>query len=263
MGTKPVKPNLSPFTDELRSVITAEFGQTDKFKSIFKPWALKNGECLRPMDRLNIIIGLALRLTEKEIIECVNNERAKDGLNPIRLTTLFYYRQAYGSFIDEVYVVLAQRIGEVYNFADKLYRIKKYNELAKYVEESVMSDVKENKFDDLSIKKGNFYIRVLEKMNIEMGKVSLADMLSTSRAKIALEKDRTHIPELTNKDMRQVMKDVFRKRYENQLPVSTEVKSEETISEKKIESADKTIAEPETMEFTEQENTIINNDASS
>lgn len=242
MGNFPTRPEakLSAFTDELRSVIISEFGQTDKFKSIFRSWTLKSGDHLRPMDRLNIIIGLALRLTEREIIDSVNAERAKDGLPNIKMLTLLYYRTGYQSFIDEVYIVLAQRIGEVYSFADKLYRVGKYNELARYVEKSVMKDVEADNFNDLSIKKGNFYLRILEKINIEMGKVSLADMLKSDRAKDALEKDRTEIPELKGKDIRQIMKDVFTKRYANQLPVpaSVEVTSEEIKEEPIIEQSE-------------------------
>jgi hypothetical protein len=243
MGEKVIKPEakLAMFTDELRSVIIAEFGQTDKFKSVFRSWSLKSGDHLRPMDRLNIIIGLALRMTEEEIIKAVNAERSKDGLSTVRMMTLLYYRSAYGSFIDEVYIVLAQRIGEVYSFTDKLYRLGKYNELAKYVEKSVMLDVQADKFDDLSIKKGNFYLRILEKINIEMGKVSLATMMESKRAKETIEKDRTAIPELTGKDLRQIMKDVIKNKYAEQLPVKVEAKVEEIIEqpENKLEDANK------------------------
>src|SRR5690242_2953314 len=99
--------------EQLVAVVDAEW---DNFK-FNRTLNVGNGEKLRAEDRKQIVIGLAIRMTDKEILTMVNKQRRADGLVDADIANLNYHRAKYKDIIDEVYVYAAKRIGEVYSFA--------------------------------------------------------------------------------------------------------------------------------------------------
>lgn len=206
-------------TQELRDVIRANM--PDKFIGLQKDnrsLAAQNvNRYLRNEDVEQIILGLALKFTTKEILHIVTEQRAKDGLPPIENHNLTYYRVKYSELIDEVYTVAALRIGEVYSNADKIVRIARYNELADALRTRVMEDV-EGEIDDLSIKKMNTYLRVLDRMNVEMGNVPMSKMIRRNPK----EPDEDGTPDdgsgLSKEETMELIKKALDEKYRKQLP---------------------------------------------
>jgi predicted house-cleaning noncanonical NTP pyrophosphatase (MazG superfamily) len=207
-------------TQELREVIQAHM--PDKFKGIQENRQLNAAKnvastWLRDEDVEEIIIGLALKLTSKEILTIVSEKRQKDGLPPVESNNLTYYRTKYSEIIDEVYTLAALRIGEIYSNADKIVRIARYNELADALRTRVMEDI-EGEIDDLSIKKMNTYLRVLDRVNIEMGNIPMSKMIRRQQK----EPDESGTPDdgigLSKEETIDLIKKALNEKYKNQLP---------------------------------------------
>lgn len=208
-------------TQELRSVIDTELNETFQRKLRTQP-----GD-LRYEDKCTILIGLALRLTEKEITAVINKQRAEIGLKPFSEKGIYYYRKQYGELIDQIYTTCVLRIGEIYKFADKFYRISRYNELADVLRQTVISDF-DTEINDMSIKKANLYIKVLDRLNTEMGNVSLKDMVRRL-PKEELEEDNPEAAiSLSKDDVKLLFDEIIKDRYSTQLPIPISRKIEFT-----------------------------------
>jgi len=166
---------MEEISEELESIIQNYFGHK-LGDGVNKYSDLKPGDKIEFDDKTTIVVGLALRLTEKEIIVILNHRRKEKGLDPVNIKTLSYYRKKYAEIIDEIYIEATLRIGSIYKFSDKLYRISRYNELATMLRNVSVQSLKFG-IDDDGLKVINLYIRTLDRLNVEMGSKSLGDMI--------------------------------------------------------------------------------------
>ena len=169
----PVKENASTIVKEAESVIESYFGR--RLKQQYT--ANEDGVKFEDVERNEIIISLAMKMREQEILDSLNTKRKAAGLNPINLRNLSYYRKRYGELIDEVWMTCFTRITEIYSFTDKLYRLARYDELAKLAHQNVLPDFQSGVVTDLSLKKGNFFLKLMLAINTEMGDVDYNKMI--------------------------------------------------------------------------------------
>lgn len=203
-------------TDEMRSIIEAEMG--DKLlRTTGDPE--KDRYALRRSDLEEIILGLAMRLTEKEILHIVNDNRREAGLEAVSVS-IAYYRKKYQDIIDEVYANATLRIGEIYRYSDKMIRISKYNDLAEALQQRVQSRL-ENPAADMeeTLKMTNTFIRVLDRLNIEMGSPTLGKLALTRNRPWEKPEEEKPVPvNLTKEEMKELTRESIKERYKNQLP---------------------------------------------
>lgn len=210
--------------EELTDVVNTHLD--DKFKRLFADF---QGRVMRPEDHKTIIIAMAMRYTNREIVKMVNESREADGLTPCLLNDLGYYRRKYQEIIDEVYIQAGLRIGEIYSLADKMVRIARYNEIGEAFRDEIMKDFdKPTGIDDFTVKKSHLYLKILSGMNTEMGAMPMAKMLRPSK----IEEDEPLTPEekFSKAEMAELVKSSVEARYKNQLPQSS--------IEKKLEFTD-------------------------
>lgn len=211
---------------ELNSVIDAYVGPG--LEALVNSGESINGLKLRPSDQKKIIVGLAMRMNEKQILIHVNRERTKDGFQPISTNNLKYWRAKFSKVIDEVYAVAATRIGEIYNTADKIVRISRYHELGEAFFDSIKTDIDhEGGIDDLTIKKTNTYIKILGLMNVELGSMPMAKTLKEPSFVDDGDKEK----ELTRDEIKGIVADGIKERYANQLPsgITEQVKKADEV----------------------------------
>jgi hypothetical protein len=166
-----------------------------------------------------------MKFTQVEIIAMVNNQRRKEKLPDVQYSNLGYWRKKFAHIIDEVYAVTVLRIGEIYSTADKIVRISRYHELAQYFREAVIGDFEVNSVDDFTIKKSNVYVRILDRINSEMGDTPLNKMIRhTPKESFEDSKD---VP-LTKDEMQDLVKKELDQRYAAQLPSAIQEKIEFT-----------------------------------
>lgn len=224
MGTSPR--NLDEFlygkqlNQELRSVIDTYFEDSVKYNRFLN---VSKGEKLRPDDHKTIILGLAMRMTEKEILVMVNKSRRENGLIDADIQNLSYYRKKYGEIIDEVYIEATLRIGEIYSTADKMVRVARLHELAEVFRESVMEDAQGQGINTLTNQKANTYIRILDRMNVEVGAMPLAKMINRPNNK-PNENNEPIDSKLENAEIAELVKSAISERYEHLLPSAIEQK---------------------------------------
>jgi len=180
---------------------------------------LPDGSHVTIEEREEMIIGLALKMTDREILKMLNDARLEANKPIIQFRTLLYYRKKYSELIDEVYATAVLRIGDIYRFSDKLYRISRYNELAEVLRDKVMGDmIDEETPSERSIKLANLYLRLLDRVNVEMGgKTLLEGMIKRSGQEN--EDDGKDI-NLTKEEVRALVKTEISERYSAQLPKS-------------------------------------------
>jgi len=196
--------------ETIRGYLGDKFGKTERRELI-------NDDGQDPVtmsDREIIVIGLALRMTNNEIARMVNDERKKYDRPAITGFSISYYRKKYSDLVDEVYSEIAVRIGEIYTYADKLKRIGRYDELAQLMRQKVVAEFEgAGEPSETALKIANLYIRVLDKLNAEMGGKSLLDGMIQRRGE-------DNLPDtgLPANDMKEVIQDTLEARYANQLP---------------------------------------------
>lgn len=119
-------------------------------------------------DLETLLIGLVLRLSDAEVAKTVNEQRTERKEEPISHNLVFHYRKQYAAEIDSLYALAAMHVGEIFKYADKLFRIGRYDALASLLDGHVTSafEGSPNEFD---LKVGNLYIKVLDRLNVEMG----------------------------------------------------------------------------------------------
>jgi hypothetical protein len=160
-----------------------------------------------------IIICLAVKIDEETIFNTIKEERERNGKQVPLIRTLAYYRKKYADLIDEVWVTVATRIGEVYSFTDKVYRLSRYNELATALEQYVVPNIKNGDVDKTLLQATNIYMNALRNINAEMGGVTLEKASSTKKL------PEHEIPTVEGEvDVQKVLEDLVKKRFENQLP---------------------------------------------
>lgn len=164
-------------------------------------------------DKEYVILGMALRMTEKEIRVLVNQRRHEAGLPPVQSVTVQYYRKRFDKLIDEVYAVATLRIGEIYSLADKLVRVDRLNQMGEIVLGQAMTRLKDDP-DDLAIKMGNLGLRILDRMNVEMG--SPVGMVKRILPKE--DEDNPDKIQLKPGEVKGVLAEVLSERYAGQLP---------------------------------------------
>jgi len=215
MGHAPdITPQVSQsaeLTPELQSLIRMELAE--KFASVLNPSNTGISK-LRRKDQELFIMCMALRMTEAESLVAVNRQRKEDGLPAdIIVQNFVYYRKKYQSLIDEVYSVAVLRIGEIYSLADKLVRVARYNELGRLFYENLKPEVRSGIITDSTIKKTNTFIKLMERMNVEMGGRTLNESIIINRP------DRPENPIVNKDEVKQIFKDKLNEKYSAQLPV--------------------------------------------
>lgn len=162
-----------------------------------------------------VITALALRFTNSEVVELLNQGR-EVPLN-ITVQSINEFRKKYDDIIDEVYAVSVLRIGQLFKFSDKVVRISSLDRMAKALENHVSRELA-GEFNDLSIKKGRLFLQVLAQLDKEMGGRSLKDMIKLPKS---MDESQDDAPSnLTKEEMRKMISDAIVERYSNQLPAS-------------------------------------------
>lgn len=159
-----------------------------------------------------IIIGLAVRMREEEIYAALKVERDKAGRTMPSERSLSYYRKKYTDLIDEVWATFAMRIGDVYSYTDKVYRLGKWQELTSALEGYVVQNIKAGGVDKTLIAMTNLYMNAMRNINAEMGGVPL-EKISTRKPSEDNEKSI-----VDGVDVKKVLEDLVNKRFEAQLP---------------------------------------------
>ena len=199
-------------TPELQSLIRLELAE--KFASIFSSSGQSGISKLRRKDQELYIMSLAIRMTESEAIVAINKQRIEDGFpGDVTYANVLYYRKKYQTLIDEVYTVAVLRIGEIYNLADKLVRVARYNELGTMFFNNLKPEVRSGIITDSTIKKTNTFIKLMERMNVEMGGKTLNESIIINRP------DRPENPIVDKEEVKQIFKDKLNEKYSAQLPV--------------------------------------------
>lgn len=124
-------------------------------------------------DEINIrdlmVTGLALRLNTLEIIKAIKVDHPEwnpvDGRGKSKVQIA---KDLYGDLIDELYVAMATRIGDIYRFTDKIYRLKCYNDLAESIHSYFGPRCAIGLFDKQTIAVGNLLVKILDRTNSEM-----------------------------------------------------------------------------------------------
>jgi hypothetical protein len=160
-----------------------------------------------------VIIGLALRIDEETIFNSIKEEREKEGKQVPYIRSLSYYRKKYAELIDEIWVTVATRIGEVYSFTDKVYRLSRYNELANALEDYVIPTIKAGIIDKSLAVATNLYMNTLRNINAEMGGITLEKV---STRKPSQDKEQTVV--VDGVDVTKTLEDLVAKRFQAQLP---------------------------------------------
>lgn len=206
-------------SDEVRSIVRQELGKRldSENSEVGRSGIRMPGE-----DREIIIIGMALRFSHVEIQRLIDIDRELRGDPPLKILTWQFtrMREQYGELIDEIYAVTVVRIGEICSFADKTYRVSRLNEFAVLLEKQVITALQLGNIADIDVKLGNLYLRVMEKMNMEMGGKTLIDMLKIAqspRSKVLGEETDT----FTKEEVKDMFSRAIKDRYRGQLPVET------------------------------------------
>lgn len=212
MGLRTDDHHIDTIIEKANAVIGAYF---NNFPGIGKTLGLTEDE------RDYILVGLALRFTDRQIISSLNEKRKQAGLQQTVLLNLLYYRKEYKELIDDIYVVTATRIGELFRFADKVHRIQVYNRLATGLEKAVIPAFDTGVIDENDIKLGNMLLKVMDRMDSEMGSKPLTGML---RKVNYLDDDKPTAGNISQKDAIDLIKQELDSRYKAQLPQAIEAK---------------------------------------
>ncbi len=124
-----------------------------------------------------ILIGLALRMSKEEIEQQVLKEIPDAKLEDAQGSLVTYYRRKYREAIDELYAVVATQIGDVYRYTDKLYRLSRFNSLVDAADKVLAPRLNAGIMDDITFKTGNLYIKLMEKINFEMGNQNIGRLI--------------------------------------------------------------------------------------
>jgi hypothetical protein len=124
-----------------------------------------------------ILVGLALRMSREEIEKQVLKEVPDAKLNDAQGSLVHYYRRKYREAIDELYAVVATQIGDVYRYTDKLYRLSRFNSLVDAADKVLSPRLQAGLMDDVTFKTGNLYIKLMEKINFEMGNQNIGRLI--------------------------------------------------------------------------------------
>lgn len=205
--------------DRVGSIIAQELGE-----NWYKKTNLDDGKHIEHEDRKSIVIGMALRMTEKEILKMVNDRRVKANLPLLIPTNLYYYRKKYAEIIDQVYANIAFRIGETFRFADKIFRISRMSDLAEILYEKAVDGLRNNVGgpDDVTLKLTNLYLKASDKINQEMGGKSLVDHFKPHTKQ---DDEDEKLPDLLEKDDVSL---ILNEKYGAQLPKAITQKIEFT-----------------------------------
>jgi hypothetical protein len=189
--------------DQLVSLIRAHLPQSIAVGKLRK---------LNQDDLENILVGLALRFSDTEVAKYVNAERKQRGEDEeISYNLVFHYRKQFADTIDTLYGLAAQRVGELFKYADKLHRIGRYNAIASALDKHVMDDFTGPLPTEFGLKMANVYIKVLDRLNDEMGKKPL--ILQRNR-----EDDDGQDKQLPKDEIAIAVKVAIEERYSKQLP---------------------------------------------
>src|SRR3990172_13276832 len=172
-------------------------------------------------ERETVLVGLVLRLSQKEILREINRIRQIQGIKPLDHFYIGSFKRRYGTIIDELYANAAIRIGEIYKYSDKLFRIGRYNELAGVLHKTVVDQLEMGIDEDIVIKKAHLYLKVLQNLNAEMGNVTMKDMIRR-RPKEDADEDR----QLNKDEFKELVAQMITDRYKHILPPSISQKIE-------------------------------------
>ena len=157
-----------------------------------------------------VLVGIALRMSEADIEKLV-----RSYIPDAKLTTSFdkksyvsIYRRQYRDLIDELYAIVATQVGDVYRYADKIYRIGRIHSVCQAIDRIFSSRIAGGDIDDSTVKVGHLLFKALQMMNSEMGNASLGKMVRYSVRKGDDDKNTTP----------QTPEEYFREKYGNQLP---------------------------------------------
>ena len=116
-----------------------------------------------------LVTGLALRMNTLEISKAILLEFPDwAAVDPRGKSKVDLARKEYGELIDELYVAMATRIGDIYRFTDKMYRLKVYNDLAESIHRYFKPRVDIGLFDKETIAVGSLLVKILDRTNAEM-----------------------------------------------------------------------------------------------
>jgi len=217
----------SQVTDEMKSSLLSRIKMT------------RQGKTLDNEDAAELLMGLALRISDREVLNIVNARLQAKGLKLQDATTITYYKRQYSDLIDEIWAQGMMRIGEIYCFADKFHRIHKLNKLALALEMK-MNKYLEFGYDDTTHKVINTWMRVLTKMQEETGFFTVKDVQNKLKEQGPTDNIDTDekIP-LT----KQELIDLMAGRFQNQLPKAKEIEAKNIDANKeKVENAEEVIA---------------------
>ncbi len=196
----------------------------DKFLDAKNNLVFDEEERLRPIDRKRIILGLAMRFTNNEIIGMVNQYRSEENLPPVSIGHTAYYRKKYGDIIDEIYIENVVRINEIYKYADKVVRVARINELSDLYYSSIKNEfsISDGKVTSEINVQTNTLLRLFDRMKVEVGDPSVNGMLRRNNRNKEKHADNSEFEDISldKNDVSQLLE----KRYANQLPSSIEKK---------------------------------------
>jgi len=207
--------------NEMKVIIASHFGEH---------WTPPTGAGghLDEEDKTRILIGFGLRLSASDILKIVNESRKQKNQHSLEVSHMNYYKQKYGDLIDELYANAILRIGEIYKFSDKLYRIARFNELAEVLHHRLIDELEQgvDSVDETTLKRANLYIKVLEKINVEMGGTSVKDMIRRRKDREEDENDKNDVTNLSKQEISQIISQSIEDRYKGQLPPTIREKIE-------------------------------------
>ena len=161
----------------------------------------------------NLMVATLLKYRTSEAKRFVNTERIRRGLQPIEIDKrdIYNFKRVYAGAIDKAYVAVGTYIGDLHPFADKIHRIGILNSIVENLEH-----VKEELLlaDDFTLKKANLLIKALDRMNVEMGSVTMEKFLTPRN--VLNDPDLEEEKPMSKQDIEKF----FEMKYTDQLPIN-------------------------------------------
>ena len=194
----------------VKAIISSVFGE-DFGKNVHKRTHILTD----PEDSYNIMVAVLLKYTTEEIKVFVNKERRKRGLDEIKLDKrdIYNFKSVYANAIDRAYVDVSTYIGDIHPYADKLHRIGLYNDI---IEKLAPVRFQLDYPDEMILKKASLLLKAMDRMNDEMGKVSMDQFVHPRQRKADEDEDKLVEGGLSKAQIEEEIK----KKFAGQLPVS-------------------------------------------
>lgn len=216
------KPTIPVTEKKYAERVTAELKDKVKYalgKDLIRPTtagrpAVDAEKALELCDREDVIVGMALRIAETEILASINESRKLRELEPVAYIHFPYYRRKYGALIDEIWANSLCRAGDLYPFADKLYRLRQMNDLATLFRNKAMALAQSNDFSKRTIEISNAFVRIMDRINIEVGGKSIHEMIEKMPKPIEEEQEVT----LNQTAVKKLLATSLEAEYSEQLP---------------------------------------------